>query len=459
MNPTPRPLVKITTRVVTIVAVLGFAVTVFAVLKYTKPKPQMVDPGQTLPRVAVLAAARAPVQRQWEGYGSAEAIDSANVPARVTATVVHVPEGIDDGAPVTAGQLLVKLDDSDFRRQSEIAQQSLEELASQLALLEIERNRLAERLELETRDVALAKNELDSVASLVEGGAKKPRELDHAKRSHIAAQRTRLLTAEMIDKLAPRRQQLEAQRSSLQSSARLAGQNLERCSIVSPLDGILQSVDLEVGENVVNGQRVARVVDLRRVELPLRLPASARADVAVGNSVVLSSTNQTRTKWSARVSRIAPEDDASTRTVTVFVEVDQSEAVSKLTNNGGAAGLLAPGMFLSGIVTSDRVQDRWVVPRRAVRSGRVLVVEGKTIHSRQVQVDFLMEADIPSFGLADSQWVVLDSDASELSEGDLVLLNASTSLLDGAEAEPVLRSGSATASRLTGPASVKESIP
>ena len=458
MNPTPRPLVKIATRIAVIVAVLGFAIAVFLVLKYTKPKAQMVDRGQALPRVAVLAAAKAPVQRQWEGYGSAEAIDSANVPARVTATVVHVPEGIEDGAPVTARQLLVRLDDSDFQRQSEIAEQNLAEIASQLALIEIEQGSLTQQLKLKTEDVTLARNEVEQVKSL-RGSARTSRELDHAERALLAAQLTRLLTAEMIDKLAPRRQQIEAQRSRLQSSARLARQNLERCDIVSPLDGILQSVDAEVGENVVTGQRVARVVDLRRVELPLRLPASARADVAVGNSVVLSSTNQARTSWSARVSRIAPEDDASTRTVTVFVEVDQSEAVAKLTDNGNAAGLLAPGMFLSGVVTSDRVQDRWVVPRRAVRSGRVLVVEGKRIHSRQVQVDFLMEAEIPSFGLADNQWVVLDSDASELRDGDLVLVNASTSLLDGAEAEPVLQSESATASRLTGPASVKESSP
>ena len=459
MDSTLSRLIRIATRAGIVVAVLVVGILVFLALKYTAPKPATTDPDQSLPRAVVLTAAEVPVQRRWQGYGTARAVSSANVPARVTATVVEIPDDIDDGAPVSKGQLLVRLDDSDFRRQFEIAQQNLVDLASQLAIMDIEQKRLAERLDLETKDLALARTDLERVESLVDRSVSNPRELDAAKRSLIAAQRTHLLTVEMLDKLPPRRQQLIAQQKSLQSSADLAEQSLDRCRIVSPLDGVLQSVDVEVGENVVSGQSIARVVDLRRIELPLRLPASARADVAIGNIVLLTATNQTKLAWQARVSRIAPEDDVSTRTATVFVQVDQPDAAAKLANSGDTTELLSPGVFLAGVVTSDRTQNRWVLPRRSVRNGRIFVVEGNKVYSREAKVDFLIEARLPSFGLDDDQWAVLDTAVSTLQAGDLVLVNASASVQDGDQVEPVPGAASQTASRLSGPARTEESRP
>ena len=202
MNSTSSRLIKIATRAGIVVAVLVVGILVFFALKYTAPKPATTDPDQSLPRAVVLTAAEVPVQRRWQGYGTARAIDSANVPARVTATVVEIPDAVEDGTPVARGQLLARLDDSDFRRQFEIAQQNLVELASQLAIIDIEQKRFSERLELETKDLALARTELERVESLIDRSVSNPRELDAAKRSLIAAERTRLLTAEMLDKLA-----------------------------------------------------------------------------------------------------------------------------------------------------------------------------------------------------------------------------------------------------------------
>lgn len=463
MDSTQRPVLKIVTRIATAAAVLIVAVLVYYGLKATAPQATRAAPGSDLPRVAVLEAARMPVPRQWHGYGTAEAINSADVPARVTATVVELPGGILEGASVTKGQLLVKLDDSDFVRQVEIAGENLAELGNQLTLLEIEQKRLPERLEFDTENMKLARLDLDKIEGLVDDGSINTRERDRAKREWNAARLAQSVTAELLDKLAPRRRQLEARQAALQSSLQLAQQNLERCKIVSPLDGILQAVDVELGENVAPGQRVARVVDLRQVELPLRLPTSARVDVAVGDKVSLTSTNQTGLTWPSRVSRISPEDDAATRTVTVFVEVDQSREAARLAerNDAKPPRLLSPGMFVAGVVTSGRSEPRWVLPRRSVRSGRVFVVTDGTINSQPVRIDFLFEGKLPGFGLADDQWAVLDTDSDEqgFAEGDLVLVNASASVLEGDRVEPVLRAAARTASTQVSPGTAVEVAP
>jgi multidrug efflux pump subunit AcrA (membrane-fusion protein) len=164
---------------------------------------------------------------------------------------------------------------------------------------------------------------------------------------------------------------------------------------------------------------VARVVDLRAIEVPLRLPASARAAIAAGDDVLLHATGGSERAWPARVARIAPEDDEMTRTVAIYVEVHQ---------DAEEPGRLAPGQFVRGTVSSSDVQQRWVVPRRALMGDRILLVNDGRIVSRDIEIDFQIERQLPQLGLADEQWVVL---RQPLGEGDRVVVNASRGLPDG----------------------------
>lgn len=432
-------MVALATRTLLGAVVLVAAVVVYVMLVRTAPQIPAADPQVAQHHVAVIKAARMPVRRQWRGYGTVDPIESADVPARVTATVVQISRGIAAGHPVKAGDLLVLLDHSDFVRQVEIAQQELADLDAQLTLIDIQEQQLTERLVLETADVELAEAKLDRVFKVLDRGAGKPQDLDDAKRELISTKRTRLETVEAREKLEPQRRSLQAQRASLRSSLALAKYNVERCRITSPIDGILQSVDVEVGESTGSGQRVARVVDLRQVEVPLRLAATARAAVAVGDKVDLSVTTPGGMVWTGQISRIAPEDDALTRTFTVFVEVEQLQAASTY-GQVGAPPLLTPGMFLAGVVTSGPVQSRWVVPRRAVREGRVWLVHDGTVVSRSVRVDFAVERRMSGLGLPDDQWVVLSDGVTGLRDGELVVVNASPTLADGWAVVPSLPS-------------------
>ncbi|MHC4993397.1 MAG: hypothetical protein ACYTGC_20730 [Planctomycetota bacterium] len=89
---------------------------------------------------------------------------------------------------------------------------------------------------------------------------------------------------------------------------------------------------------------------------------------------------------------------------------------------------LAPGMFMRGTVLSSRSAPRWVVPRQAVADDRILVVADGVVSSRSVKVDFHLEGRFPELGLADTQWVVLDT---PLVEGEQIVANASRVLAEG----------------------------
>jgi HlyD family secretion protein len=429
-NLSHRPVIAI--RAAAVAALLILAMLIFQVLTATGPIVQTVDPDAQLPRVNVFAAAAVSVQRQWTGYGTAEAVYSANVPARVTATVTRIPPDILEGSAVTKGQVLVELDDSDYVNQLRIAQQDLAGVQARLDQLDTQENWLTQRLEVETSDLALAQDELERIKNLFERSAANQKDVDAADRAVLSARRSRLLVEESLNGIKPRRDQLLAEKAGLVSSADTAGQNLQRCSIKSPIDGVLQFVDVEVGENLTPGQRVARVVNLQRVQTPLSLAANARPHVRVGDPVRLTSTANPTLFWDSTVARITPEDDPQTRTFYAYVEVAIDQTSTQ--NRRVVPAMLAPGVFVSGVVREADSRPRLVVPRRSIRTQRVMVIRDGYIQSNQVREDYAYHGALPALGLPDDQWAVLNSG---IEAGDLVVLNPTRSLSDGQQVDPV----------------------
>ena len=322
--------------------------------------------------------------------------------------------------------MLVSLDPSDFARQMEIAENNLREIEAQIEELGAEHKNTIELLDLSKQDVALAEVELTRVQEVFNRGAGNPQDQDRAKRELIAAQRTRITNQRSISMIDSRRTALDAKRTAQMSTLRQAKEDVARCSIVSPIDGAIESLDVEVGEHVSNGARIARVVSLRRIEVPLRLPASARADVRSGDAVSLVATNETDRHWQAAVTRIGPADDVATRTVTIYVEMNQDPA---------SAALLSPGQFVQALVTGGDARRRWVVPERSVRGNRLSIVDHQRVSVRPVEVDFLLQQQFSQFGLPNDQWAAL---RTALAPGELVIVNPSQSITQGRHVTPIV---------------------
>ncbi len=191
------------------------------------------------------------------------------------------------------------------------------------------------------------------------------------------------------------------------------------------------------------GERVARVVDPTRIEVPLKLPAGARNSVSVGDPVTLRSSRSSRDapgeaaseegreRWQAEIVRINPTDDARTRTLTVYAVLDQADVPP--------AERLAPGLFVAGTVVAGEPAVRPLVPRRSLRRGRVQLVipgpegRGFVVTSEPVELAFQLRDRLPATGLPDDQWSVL---RAPLPADARVVLTANASLLDGQGVEP-----------------------
>jgi len=419
MNPKWSRAIAYSTRAVVSVAALVVGVSIFALLESSKPEVARTANGPLDRLVEVVVAQRVATARLWEGFGTAEARHVAEVAAEVGAVVKRRPVGIEPGRPVARGQVLIELDDHDFVHEQQIAQQNMARFQAQMSVLDAEERNWSDQLLLAREESEVARMELEQATAAMERDAGNQIEIDRRRRDYNASLRSLRQIEEAVEKVAPRRADLQASWLLEKSRAAIADRNVARCVITSPIDGVLQEVRVHEGERVTAGTITARVVNLSLIRIPMRLPQSAQASVRTGDPVELRAETLGWC-WTGVIEDLAPEADASTRTLTAFVEVSQDPK---------AEPLLLPGRFLKAVVTSPPV-ERFVVPRAALIGDHVLLdVEG-VVRRRPVVAEYHIRQDFPDLHPTEQEWVVL-AEASGLEPGDRVILSNADELRPG----------------------------
>lgn len=302
------------------------------------------------------------VNRIWNGYGTARAMVSADVASEVAARVVERAEWLEPGAEVRAGQVLLRLDRIDFEIAAAGAQQSIESLGAQIEALTIEAASLERQIVLASEETEIARRDAQRARDAIERGAGNLSEIDQWLSSQRRAERSLVALEQQRDLIPSRVRDLEARVESQRATLRQAQENLSRTVITAPIDGVVQEVAVKAGEWTAAGRTALRIVDLRRIEVPVRLAPEAAQTVRPGDIAELRQRAESELSWVGRVSRIAPESDERTRSIVAYVEVQQSEPL-----------ILRPGQFVVVSIEEQGSSFRTVVPRRAIRGGRVFV--------------------------------------------------------------------------------------
>ena len=420
-------LISFVTRSAVSILLLVISIGIVMILINTKPQLAVVTGNRMLPAVVVIEAMPLRMKRRSIGYGVADAMQHADIPSEIASTVVTLPATTRAGRHLQKGELIVELDDSDFQQQLIRSQQALSSAKSALSLLEVERNAAEERAVLANEDKQLAEVEFNRVQEAFERGGAKQREVDAAKQKFISVSSVAINANETASRFPSREEQASSVVLTREAEVVLAKDNLLRCHILSPIDGVLQTIDVRVGELVNQGQRIARIVNSSILEIPLRLPSHARSYVSVGDEVSLRSAGFGKRYWDARVSRIAPEDDTSSRTMIVYVDIYQDPE---------DASSVPPGLFVRGEIKSlkdDRL--RWVVPRRSIREDRIMIIRDSILRSIPVSIDYSVTGEMPEFGIPDQDWAVLET---PLVDGDFIVVDPGGSLRDGMDVRKIL---------------------
>ena len=127
---------------------------------------------------------------------------------------------------------------------------------------------------------------------------------------------------------------------------------------------------VELGQYVRAGEPLVRLTDDSEVEIPLPLTLTDYAKIARLVSakkyprVELSGHGTDKKhQWVGYVVRVAPEADELTRTIKVYVHVENLEQDVPL----------LPGTFVHARITGPLLENVIVVPRDAIRNGKVFI--------------------------------------------------------------------------------------
>lgn len=395
-------------RVGLIVLLLVVSGGIFGFLKATKAESQeRTEPAQPVLVRAVVASPRA-VERVWDGFGTVRSMSRARVAAEVTGLVIERPADAEPGRTIAKGALLVAIDPADYEAALTRATRSAEALLSQINGLAIETERITSQLALSSEEIAAAERDLERTRQALDQGAGSPGEIDAKLSALRRSQREQDALRQQLELIPSRRLSLEAERAARLADLRVAEKNLARTRVRSPIAGEIQSVLPRAGDFVTAGTPVAEVVDLSRVEVPLRLPASSAAwlgKVIGADEAVSLWTGPAvgRPDHVGRITRLSPEADPASRTITVFVEVTQDP---------DRADRLLPGAFVQGRVRTPDPAERVVLPRRSIRSGRVYLIgpaedAGRPISVHRIETGYAIDARFPDIDPDETEWVVL----------------------------------------------------
>lgn len=138
--------------------------------------------------------------------------------------------------------------------------------------------------------------------------------------------------------------------------------NLERAVIRAPFAGIVERVEVAVGERVNSGAEVAEVVDITNLRAEGRVMEHDIPLLARGGDAEIAVAAMPDSPIRGRIAAVLPIVDSAGRAGTAIVRIRGD-------------GKLRPGMYVDMRLEANRLANRIIVPSRAIveRDGRPLV--------------------------------------------------------------------------------------
>lgn len=378
------------------------------------------------PRVRTVPVERKEMVRRLSTTTAIESVSEIELLPRISGVVNEVL--VDEADPVTAGQVLARLDPRDAEAALRDAEVALLETQNQGPKLELAKKDAAERIE--SAKLALAQAERNVEANEAAGLISR-NELEKLILARDQAERdlsTAKLTLEQAD--ADLLAQVAAiQRANLKVA--LETLNLSYTEIIAPFDGVIADRMVEVGNAVTSGAGIFRLTDPENVRAIIYRPqrelaffrGSASGTEAIQVEVVPDALPNEI--YTGQIRIVSPTIDATSGSLKLTIDLDQPPPESSRPR-------LLPGMLVRLAIVTERRADSLAVPKRALRR------EGDRRFLFIVEDGHAVRVDVEE-GLADDNEVqVLPLEPDALMGGESVIVVGNRDIEDGQEvaAEP-----------------------
>ena len=239
------------------------------------------------------------------GTGTLEAHFKSTISPRISGRIQEV--FVDMGDSVTAGKLLVRLDDVDMKPQVEIAQASV--VVSQAALDRLQADRSQASAVLEQTEAEYKRGR-----SLLPSRAISQSDLDKATAEWKTAQAG---VARTDAALSEGRKQLFAAETNLTYRKALLGDT----EIIAPFDGLIVQRQRDPGDIAVPGSAVLSLISTKELWITAWVDETEMSRVAIGQPARVVFRSEPDKAYRGEVARLGRQADRETREFTVDVRV------------------------------------------------------------------------------------------------------------------------------------------
>ncbi len=260
-----------------VIFAIGLGLAVYLI--YTKPPVKKKKPPKRVPTVRVIKVSPKPYRIIVEADGVVRTVKKISLIPQVAGKVVYLSPNFQEGGKFQKGELLIALEDKDYRLALKIAQAEVESAESQLLQLEAEAQR-----------------------SIEEWKSFRPEE----KPPILVSKKPQLRAA-------------KARLSAAKAQLEKAKLNLKRTQIYAPFSGKVLEKKIDVGQYVAPGQILGIIYATNEMEAIVHI-LPEKLKWVHKNSPAEILDNLTNHKWYGRVWGVGGKIDETTRLVPIIIK-------------------------------------------------------------------------------------------------------------------------------------------
>jgi HlyD family secretion protein len=348
--------------------------------------------------------------------------------------------GVEKGDRVRRDQVVVRLEDREYRAQYDEASSAHQ--AARTRFEELERGSRPEEIDRAKAEMDRAEAQLRTeealfkrIQGLVKEGVAAAQTLDEARGRYDSARAnfaSLTKTYELI-KQGPRQEQIDTARSEVaraKAAVDYARTILEAAEIKAPSDGTILERNVEQGEMVTTsfvGDRGAKsfvvtLADLNDIQVELDINQNDFNRISPNQPCTVVTDAYPDRVYNCRVDEISPEANRQKATIQVKVKILEPDEYVRPDMNARVTFLEPDAKPEAAKKEETRL---YVIPRRAVldrESGKaVLVVADGKVQVKPITIDKEVGTDVfVAAGLAGTEAIIVGEQLSELKPGDPV---------------------------------------
>lgn len=347
-------------RIILPFLILGSCILLAGVLIRTPPEVVESSPEIIPVSVRVAPASVESVQLTVDSQGKVQPAQTASLAAPVAGPVAWISPSLEAGAYVQEGEVLLRLDGSDYETAKARSQSALQQAQA---------------------EADHAANELSRLQGLAEQRLVSDSQLQDAQRM-ASVSAARLTDAE--------------------ASFKQAELDVYRTIIRAPFNAIIEVKEVELGQYVNRAQSIAVMhgADVVEVRVPLAIRQLAFLDIPLGSRGELPENEAPDVLlkgyyggqehfWNGKLVRTEATIDANSNTVQTIIRVTQPSSQVDKFSTAATTIPLPIGLYVEAQINGKKVDDIIALPRKVIRNNnQVLVVDAENRMSYR-EVDIL----------------------------------------------------------------------